>query len=112
MRIISIASHIDASRTIGTQSEHDDRVTHRGLTLNHIRWWIARLSHPHLAEIYAPDTPDASLSEAKKAAEKFIDAIQCAEASGDGVTELEQRQWAELTTLTKILIDKDPKKEW
>ncbi|KAH0834147.1 hypothetical protein J3R83DRAFT_11451 [Lanmaoa asiatica] len=74
------------------------------------KWWIARLSHPHLAEIYVPDIANASLSEAKKAAEKFIDAIQRAEVSGKGTTELEQRQWAELTTLTKILIEKDGKK--
>jgi len=46
------------------------------------------------------------LSQAKKAAEEFVDAIQRAEASGKGITELEQRQWAESTTLTKILINK------
>lgn len=74
------------------------------------RWWIARLSHPHLAEIYVPGTASASLSQAKKAAETFVDAVQRAESSGEGVTELEQRQWAELTTLTKILIERDGKK--
>jgi hypothetical protein len=74
---------------------------------NRIRWWIARLSHPHLAEIYVPDTASASVSQAKKAAKEFVDAVQRAEASGNGITELEQRQWAELTTLTKILIDKE-----
>jgi hypothetical protein len=54
-----------------------------------------------------PDTASASVSQAKKAAKEFVDAVQRAEASGNGITELEQRQWAELTTLTKILIDKE-----
>lgn len=72
---------------------------------NRVRWWIARLSHPHLAEIYAPHVASASPSQVKKAAEEFVDAVQKAEASGRGITELEERQWAELTTLTKILIE-------
>ncbi|KAG8215430.1 hypothetical protein J3R82DRAFT_9040 [Butyriboletus roseoflavus] len=73
------------------------------------KWWIARLSHPHLAEIYVPNIASASLSQAKEAAGKFVDAVQRADASGEGLTELEQRQWAELTTLTKILIEQDGK---
>lgn len=67
---------------------------------------MGRLSHPHLADIYVPDIAGASLSQAKKVAKEFDDAVRRAEASGNGITELEQRQWAELTTLTKILIDK------
>ena len=54
-----------------------------------------------------PGIVSASLSQAKEAAGKFVDAVQRAEASGEGLAELEQRQWAELTTLTKILIEKD-----
>ena len=74
------------------------------------RWWIARLSHPHLAEIYVPETAGVPLSQAKKAAENFVDAVRRAESSGEGVTELEHRQWVELTTLTKILFEKDGKR--
>ena len=38
------------------------------------------------------DTASASLSQAKKVAEEFVDAVQRAEASGNGIPELEQRQ--------------------
>ncbi|KIJ64322.1 hypothetical protein HYDPIDRAFT_112307 [Hydnomerulius pinastri MD-312] len=75
------------------------------------KYWIARLSHPHLAELYAPDVAGASVSQAKKAAEKFVDAVQRAESSGKGVAELELRQWVEMTKLTKILIEMDGKEK-
>ncbi|KAH7882711.1 hypothetical protein F5I97DRAFT_1816279 [Phlebopus sp. FC_14] len=71
------------------------------------KYWAAQLSHRHLAQIYLAGDYDASVSEAKLEAKKFVDAIEVAASSGEGVEELEKRQWDEMTRLTRLLIEKD-----
>ncbi|KAG0699608.1 hypothetical protein DFH29DRAFT_40263 [Suillus ampliporus] len=55
------------------------------------KYWIARFSHEHLPEEM----------------HRFVDAVQSAEASGNGVAEHEKRQWEEMTMLARILIDSE-----
>ena len=52
-----------------------------------------------------PDVAGASVSEARKALREFVNTIQRIESSGEGTTELEERQWAEMTTLTRLVIE-------
>lgn len=55
--------------------------------------------------MYMPDVAGASVSEARKALREFVNTIQRIESSGEGTTELEERQWAEMTTLTRLVIE-------
>jgi hypothetical protein len=68
------------------------------------KYWIARFSHEHLAEIYSPG---GTVTQAKQEMTKFVDAVQSVEASGNGVADHEKRQWEEMTKLARILIDSE-----
>ncbi|KAG1750410.1 uncharacterized protein EDB91DRAFT_1046137 [Suillus paluster] len=68
------------------------------------KYWIERFSHEHLAEIYSPG---GTVTQAKQEMDEFVDAVQSAEASGEGVAEYETRQWEEMTRLARILIDSE-----
>jgi len=71
-----------------------------------IRYWIARFSHEHLPEIYSPGS---TIAQAKEEMDKFVDAVQAAEATGEGVADQERKQWDEMTKLARILIDSERK---
>jgi hypothetical protein len=54
--------------------------------------------------IYGP-TSSSSISQAQKAAEKFVDQVQSAASSKKGIEEVETRQWEEMTALARLLLD-------
>ncbi|KAG2112566.1 uncharacterized protein F5147DRAFT_71992 [Suillus discolor] len=66
------------------------------------KYWIERFSHEHLPEIYSPG---GTITQAKQEMEKFVDAVQTVETSGEGVPDHEKRQWEEMTMLARILIN-------
>ena len=57
-----------------------------------------------MTAIYGP-TPTSTVHEAQKAAEKFVDQIQSAVSSKKGIDEAEAKQWAEMTTLARVLLE-------
>ncbi|KZP34467.1 hypothetical protein FIBSPDRAFT_906522 [Athelia psychrophila] len=67
------------------------------------KYWIARSNHRHMPHIYGPTTT-SSVSQAKKAAEAFVDQVQSA-AHGKSVEQGEAKQWAEMTALANILLE-------
>lgn len=54
--------------------------------------------------IYGPSS-DASVAQAQKAAEKFVDQVESAVDSKKGIKEAEVKQWEEMTTLAEVLME-------
>ncbi|KAH7925019.1 hypothetical protein BV22DRAFT_1112521 [Leucogyrophana mollusca] len=66
------------------------------------QYWYGRLYHSHMSEIYLPG---ASKAKVQQAAIKFVDDVKRANETGNGVDEMEKRQWDEMTKLARILIE-------
>jgi len=50
-------------------------------------------------------SPGGTIPQAKQEMDNFVDAVESAEATGEGVVDLEKRQWEEMTKLARIIID-------